>query len=137
LILADTSALVALLDAGDAHHSAFLDLFEETSARWVLPWAVLPEIDYLASRWIGEKSAAAFRRDLSSGSLTVEWGREEDLVRAEALCRKHRALRLGLVDSVVLAMAERTKAEAIATLDYRHFGAVRLAHRLRLLPRDA
>jgi hypothetical protein len=40
------------------------------------------------------------------------------------------------VDALVLAMAERLRAEAIATLDLRHFGAVRLPRSLRLLPRD-
>jgi predicted nucleic acid-binding protein len=137
LIVADTSAIVALLDADDAHHADLRRLFGDTAPEWVLPWAVLPEVDYLAGRWIGEKTAAAFRRDLAAGRFAVEWGRETDLIRAEALCRKHRTLRLGLVDAVVLAIAERTRAAAIATLDLRHFAAVRLAHAPRLLPRDA
>ena len=59
------------------------------------------------------------------------------LDRANAIARKYRALRLGLVDAVVLATAERLKPEAIATLDLRHFGAVAIAGSPRLLPRDA
>jgi hypothetical protein len=35
-----------------------------------------------------------------------------------------------------MAVAERRKVEAIATLDLRHFGAVALRGRPRLLPRD-
>jgi predicted nucleic acid-binding protein len=45
-------------------------------------------------------------------------------------------LELGLVDAVVVATAERLKAEAIATLDLRHFGAVAIKGNPRLLPRD-
>jgi hypothetical protein len=36
----------------------------------------------------------------------------------------------------VIAMAERLGAKAIATLDLRHFGAVAIKGRPRLLPRD-
>jgi len=35
-----------------------------------------------------------------------------------------------------MAVAERRRAVAIATLDVRHFGAVRLEGNPRLLPRD-
>jgi hypothetical protein len=34
-----------------------------------------------------------------------------------------RELRLGLVDGIVIAIAERVRARAIVTLDLRHFGA--------------
>jgi hypothetical protein len=34
-------------------------------------------------------------------------------------------------------VAERLKADAIATLNLRHFGAVTMACKPRLLPRDA
>ena len=55
---------------------------------------------------------------------------------AERLCRRHKALNLGLVDALVIVVAERTHADAIATLDLRHFGAVRIKGNPRLLPRD-
>ena len=57
-------------------------------------------------------------------------------MEASRICRKHRALRLGLVDAVVMAVAERLKAEAIATLDVRDFGAVTLKGAPKLYPRD-
>jgi hypothetical protein len=41
-----------------------------------------------------------------------------------------------LVDAVVIATAERLRADAIATLDLRHFGAIKIAGSPRLLPRD-
>ncbi|MCI0400639.1 MAG: PIN domain-containing protein, partial [Gammaproteobacteria bacterium] len=58
------------------------------------------------------------------------------LERARDLNHRYRSLRLGLVDAVVIAIAERLKAEAILTLDLRHFGAVDIRGRPKLLPRD-
>ena len=101
-----------------------------------IPWAVIPEAEYLIASHLGARAQEAFVADLASGSFTVEWGEPEDLERARDLGRKHRALRLGLVDGVVMAVAERLGAEAIATLDLRHFGAVAVKGEPRLLPRD-
>ncbi len=42
-----------------------------------------------------------------------------------------------VVDAVVMAVAERLKARAIATLDLRHFGAVSIQGNPKLLPRHA
>ena len=63
-------------------------------------------------------------------------GREADLRRANEIATRYRALRLGLVDAAVVAAAERLRATAIATLDLRHFGAVTIRGRPRLIPRD-
>jgi len=49
---------------------------------------------------------------------------------------RHRSLRIGLVDGLVIALAERLEAEAIATLDLRHFAAIAIKGNPRLLPRD-
>ena len=54
----------------------------------------------------------------------------------QASAEWHRALRIGLVDAVVMALAERLEVEAVATLDLRHFGAVAIKGAPRLLPRD-
>jgi uncharacterized protein len=136
VIVADTGAILALLDADDRHHEAMVELYDRTGSRWVLPWAILPEVDYLAIRHGGAGAADAFRADLSTGAWVVAWGDEGDLTAAHALLTRYADLRLGLVDGVVMAMAERLGAEAIATLDVRHFGAVKLEGRPRLLPRD-
>ncbi|MGH7555488.1 MAG: hypothetical protein ACREMQ_21015 [Longimicrobiales bacterium] len=61
---------------------------------------------------------------------------EKDLARAREILERYRRLGMGLVDGVVMAVAERLRASAIATLDIRHFGAVRIAGSPKLLPRD-
>ena len=137
MIVADTGAIVALVDADDRHHRALRATYERDPDAWVLPWAILPEVDYLLAEHVGERAGDAFRADLAGGAYAVEWGDEADLIRAQVLCRRHRGLRLGLVDGVVISVAERLGADAIATLDLRHFGAVEIRGRPHLLPRDA
>jgi uncharacterized protein len=102
----------------------------------VLPWAILPEVDYPVGEHVGARAQDAFLADLAEGAFRVSWGDERDLITAERLARKYRSLRLGLVDAVVIATAIRLRARAIVTLDVRHFSAVEIPGGPRLLPRD-
>lgn len=136
MIVADTGAVLALIDADDRHHRALRALYERHPDAWVLPWAILAEVDYLLATHVSARAQEAFLDDLARGTYSVEWGHERDLVRARDLCRRHADLKLGLVDTVVMAVAERIEAKAIATLDQRHFGAVTLRGRPKLFPRD-
>ena len=136
MIVADTGAVIALIDAADQHHQALSSAFEAEPDLWVLPWAILPEVDYLASSRLGTLAAGAFRADLADGLFTVEWDGGSDLQRAVELDDHYSDLSLGLVDSVVMAIAERLDARAIATLDLRDFASVELVGRPALWPRD-
>ena len=137
MIVADTGAMIALFDRSDRHHDAVRLLYEGDPDAWLLPWAVLPEIDYLVATHLGSRAEDLWLADVSSGAFAVEWGRQEDLEVAERLCRRYKTLRLGLVDAIVIATAERLRVDAIATLDLKHFGAVSIKGKPRLLPRDA
>jgi len=137
MIVADTGALIALFDRSDRQHDAIRRLYEDNPDGWVLPWAILPEVDYLTATHLGPRAQDLWLADLSSGAFNVEWGRPEDLAAAERVCRRYRSLRVGLVDAVVIAVAERLRASAIATLDLKHFGAIAIKGRPLLLPRDA
>ena len=136
MIVADTGAVFALLDAHDELHATVHELYLADPDAWVLPWAILPELDYLARSRLGAHVHTAFLGDLRANRFTIAWGVDDDLDRAYDLNRQYRALQLGLVDGVVMAIAERLKADAIATLDLKHFGAVKLLGAPRLLPRD-
>lgn len=136
MIVADTSAILALIDADDQHHESVRELFDSDPESWILPSAILPEVDYILGTHIGVRAQRAFMSDLARSNFSVEWGDEHDIARAHALCERHRDLRLGLVDATVAAVAERVGARAIATLDYRHFGALALNGSPALYPRD-
>jgi uncharacterized protein len=137
MIVADTGALIALFDRSDDHHDPVRRVYEEDPDRWILPWAILPEVDYLTATHLGHRAHDLWLADLSSGALSVEWGRPEDLTAAERICRRYTSLRVGLVDAVVIAIAERLRADAIVTLDLKHFGAIAIKGKPLLLPRDA
>lgn len=136
MIVADTGAVVALLDAKDRHHKVLRQLYEDKPQAWLLPWAILPEVDYLALNHLGPKVEQAFLDDLADGHFRIELGEERDFDRSRDLCAQYKSLRFGLVDAIVMAIAERRKAEAIATLDLRDFGAVKLKTAIKLFPRD-
>ena len=136
MIVADTSAMLALLNRDDQHHEAILRWYDEDDQDWLLPWAILPEIDYLLATRAGRSAQQAFLDDLASNSYLVDWGGSDDLPRVLQLTQRYKGLGLGLVDAVVMATAERLRADAIATLDLRHFGSVKLTVDTLLLPRD-
>lgn len=136
MIVADTGAVVALVDRNDRHHQTLVSLFEKDPGAWLLPWAILPEVDYLLSSYVGVLAERAFLSDIASGSFRTDWGAPADLRRADEINRRYDDLGLGLVDTVVMAVAERRGASAIATLDERHFAAVAIEGSPRLLPRD-
>jgi predicted nucleic acid-binding protein len=136
VIVADTGAILALVNKSDRQHRAVRKIYEEDPDEWLLPWAILPEVDYLIASELGPRAQEIFLADLAESAFNIEYGTERDLGRARQINQKYRALRLGLVDAVVMAVAERLRARAIATLDLRHFAAVDLAGSPLLLPRD-
>lgn len=127
MIIADTGGVIALLDRDDRHHEAVARLFLDRRGSWVLPWAILPEVDYLASTRLGEPVARAFAQDLRDGLFRVDASVDRDLPRAVELLERYRDLGLGLVGAVVMAQAEFHEARVIVTTDARDFRAVRLA----------
>ncbi|MBI4409783.1 MAG: PIN domain-containing protein, partial [Gemmatimonadetes bacterium] len=118
------------------HHAVLRTLYEAEPHFWILPWAILPEVDSLLLTHVGAHTERLFVADLVEGRYAVEWHSERDLARAVELNARYAELELGLVDALVIAMAERLRADAIATLDIRDFGAVDIVGAPRLIPRD-
>jgi predicted nucleic acid-binding protein len=136
VIVADTGAIVALVDASDRHHRVLRELYESDPHDWLLPWAILPEVDHLLLKYVGAEAERLFVEDVAEERYAVEWPSSGDLDRAAELNRTYADLNLGIVDASVMAVAERIRARAIATLDLRDFAPVALAGSPRLLPRD-
>jgi len=120
----------------DQHHDVLRSVYEEDPLAWILPWAILPEVDYLLLKHVGTDAERLFVEDIAEGRYAIEWPAGRDLARAAELNSRYAALELGLVDCVVLAVAERLRAETIATLDVRDFAAVEIGGSPRLIPRD-
>ena len=63
-LLADTNALLVLIDAKDSDHESVKQLAEKESI--IVPASVLPEVDYLASKYYGAHVARTFIGDVVS-----------------------------------------------------------------------
>ena len=57
MIVADTGAILALIDKSDRHHTTLMQLFDEHADEWVLPWAILPEVDYLVGAHVSARAS--------------------------------------------------------------------------------
>ncbi len=57
IVIADTSGIIAFLDRDDHYHSLALNIV--TNYQIYIPVTVLPEIDYLATKYLGERVAIA------------------------------------------------------------------------------
>lgn len=60
----------------------------------MLPWAILPEVDFLVARHPGEAVATAFMTDVAHGAFTIEWGDDTGTRRALEIRERYRSLDL-------------------------------------------
>lgn len=126
--IADTGPLVALLNAKDRDHEACASLFRRYRGPIVVPAPVVTEVAYFLQIEPGPVVEAAFLDALSRGELIVEATSREDFGRMAQLVRQYADFPLGAADGSVIAIAERLGATRTATIDHRHFRAVRPAH---------
>lgn len=104
-ILADTSGIIALLDRDDHHHPAVVEIAKTETL--LVPATVLPEVDYLSSKYLGEPVARAFLQDLVAGYFTYLPVNLEDFKQALRVMARYQGVPLGLVDASLVALAER------------------------------
>lgn len=127
-LVVDTGPLLAALDTADPAHESCTALLGTTDEDLVVPMLVLAELDYWCRLRLGERVWLDFLEDVLAGAYRVEVATPEDLARCHALQSQYLDLGLGVVDASVVALAERLGERKIATLDRRHFGAVRPTH---------
>jgi hypothetical protein len=137
-LVADTGGLYALYDADDAHHSAVRGILQKETGPIIVPSAILGELDYLLREFLGVDAELDFLDGLSAGALRLEPMTPADVLRSRELVATYRDLDLGLVDSAVIATAERLGIRRVLTVDERDFRAVRPKGKpLTLLPSDS
>jgi uncharacterized protein len=135
-LILDTGPLLAALDAADPAHERSAQLIVNAREDLVVPVLVLAELDYWCHRRLGGAVWLAFLEDVVAGAYRVEAPTSHDLVRCRELQSKYLDLGIGVTDASVIALVERLGERKVATLDHRHFAAVRPAHvdALTLLP---
>ena len=127
-LVLDTGPLLAALDAADPDHTDCAALITDAREDLVVPSLVLAELDYWCHKRLGGEVWLAFLDDLLAGAYRSEPPTDADLRRCRDLQTTYLDLRLGVTDASVIALVERLNEPKVATLDRRHFTAVRPAH---------
>jgi predicted nucleic acid-binding protein len=135
-LICDTGPLLAALDAADPDHARCARLLTSADEDLVVPALVLAELDYWCARRLSSDAWLIFLDDVLAGAYRVEPPSGADLTRCRELQGRYVDLALGVVDASVVALAERFNESKVATLDQRHFRAVKPAHvdALELVP---
>lgn len=131
MIICDTGPLVAAADRDDQHNRACTDLLTSLhlARRPILvPAPVIAEVGYLLGRAGGVDIEAAFLRSIVQRTFTVVDLELDDYARMAELIETYADFPLGTTVAAVVAAAERLDIGEIATLDHRHFHAVRPRH---------
>lgn len=135
-VVLDTSFVVALVDRGDAHHGAALELFRSTDQDFVTTPLALAEIDHFAGKIGGPVAQQAIWDDFESGVYGLRWW-ADGLRDALAVSRSRPGV--DLTDASLVALAGRLHTTRIATLDHEPFRSLqtRDGQPFVLLPADA
>ncbi len=132
LVIADTGGLLRALARTTAGKPSFPDYQRVmvSASAVIVPGLVLAEVDYFV-----RSERAAMRTLLSevfdsASRYEYEPPVPSDMTRAMELDERFSQLGLGLVDSMVAAVAERRRVYRVLTIDRRDFGAIRVGPRL-------
>ena len=136
MLIVDTGPLVAYLNQNDPDHSRCAALLASRTDKLLVTPYVVTEACYLIGKYVGPDAEINLVEATAAGDLTQVDVTLADLNRMAELMHRHRGFPLGVTDASVIAVAERLKVTEVATLDHRHFHAVRPAHTaaLDLLP---
>jgi uncharacterized protein len=139
VIVVDTSVVVAYMNAADDYHAAVAGWLDGADDDLATTPLIIAEVDHLVGARGGRAARRALHRDLAAGAYLLEWW-PAAITAVVKVAERYADTGLGLADASLVAVAERLGTIDIATLDERHFRAVRpLAggKAFRLLPADA
>lgn len=136
MIIVDAGPLVAAANSRDRDHVRCVEMFRHARKPWLVPQLVVAEVCYLLERERGSRVEASFLRSFGQRQFVLSPLTIEDTDRMAELIEQYANFPLGGVDASVVAVAERLNVTTVATLDRRHFMAVRPSHvtALTLLP---
>ena len=86
MILLDTNAALAILNRRDPNHEAMKAFAGQPI---FVPTTILPEVDYLATKYIGAHASRAFMKCLTADKMTVMTFEASDLERAVAIMERY------------------------------------------------
>ena len=121
-IILDTGPLVAVLDQGDPHHRACVDLWPEIAERCITSDAVVTEATHL----VGRAGALSLPLELLLAAripvISIEHEAQEHAVR---LMRRYGHLPMDYADATLVIIADMIRSSMVFTLDKRGFQTYR------------
>jgi predicted nucleic acid-binding protein len=128
VLIVDAGLLFASISSSDANHKRCAELLSRAEQPLQVPAFVAAEVAHFVDSRLGPSAELALARAFSAGELFVEPLEPQDWDRIAELMEQYIDMPLGITDASVVALAERLGARTIATLDHRHFAAVRPGH---------
>jgi predicted nucleic acid-binding protein len=134
-LVCDASVVHAALNERDRSHRACIELLSSSSCT-AIPAPVIVEVDWLARSRNLQSATVELLESIEDGSLAVVDLDVEDYIGVRSLLSTYADFGLEFVDAAVVAVAERLEQTRVATLDRRHFSAVKPLHceRFTLVP---
>ena len=122
--LADTGAMLALLDRGDKWHERCRAEFSGLRKPLATTAAVVTEIFHLARR--SRVEMAAIWRLVRSDAITVLPIVDDDTASIEALMRKYADRPMDFADATLVHVAEQLSTDVVFTIDHNDFETFRV-----------
>jgi hypothetical protein len=139
-MVCDTSALLAFFNGADPHHRPAVATMRAARPPLLISPLVLAELDYLVRDRVGDAAARQAVGSVLGGRFEVVPSTAEDIAEALAIDARYAGLGMGLTDASLVVVAGKYRTINLATLDERHFRAVRPLHggpAFRIYPTDA
>lgn len=124
-MIVDTSALLAFFDSSEPDHVAVKDVIEGSTEPLVVSPYVVAELDYLVGTRLGVAAELLVLAELAGGAWDLANFDGTDLGTATEIIRTYGDLDIGIADASIVILAERHRTRQVATLDHRHFRALR------------
>lgn len=103
-------------------------LLASTTEAIVTTAPIAGETGWMLGSRLGSEAEADFYGLIGAGEIEIEELHPEDWARVAELTEQYGDHPLGGFDASLVALAERLGLDTIATLDHRHFRAVRPMH---------
>ena len=117
-ILLDTGPLVAVLDRGDPHHGACVNLWHDIADRCLTTEAVVTEATHLVGRAGGSSLPLELLLAARVPVISIEHGGHEQAVR---LMRRYAMLPMDYTDATLVIVADALRVNTVFTLDRKAF----------------
>lgn len=129
-VLADASALIALLDGDDASHASCVEALRHIRGPLATVWPALSEAMHLLAGT--PRGPEALSDMIADGALDLLALEAADFPRIKELMRKYRDLPMDFADAALVRAAERHRLTTILTFD-AHFEIYRFSRRTRFV----